>query len=1198
MDTPPIYNQTAINPEELTRYPFKTLNRILDDIRWTIPYKLQCTDLVNSSLLNRKPIEYSHELANIVSLNSQLSNYEMCILNNALEYAPSIEKIKLEDKNQTVTIIRGLIVNDKDVNHFRLSILENNLFESGAPVIDKHEYHIIPKKLLSQDDLDAILSSTDVPQYPINLIDDAYFKSQNSPNNHILRVSVFSSEFSAEDLLPLHDQTTIKERYLNEIEKRPDSNLSPETIPTSVHCFKTLIKVLRGPILLPQGQSIKTINVNNSSLNSQIDLQLLFNKLSFKVIENELIPPDVIANPYIRESYIRKIIEIIYVARIYGSQPNEFSSLYSFNDNLSLVYRTFNEFDKHMCQTFGRNHNSNELPFCTNLSICNFFQDELIIKCFENTVKSDPSNKMHYVDSLKNVINYRTNLSTSSGKLRAYYTNLSQKGEFIGFNDYENALKALGIETGGADYDQIDEEFIIAMYTTSYKNDPKNYAYFNNLLKTIGNVRNSSTISDFMKKEIIPLNMAVDELSIEELTEDEVVITAYEFKMDDILTSNGFNTNSSDVTLVNKALLSVAFHRKSYLLMNYIEVKLPNLIGVASNYSFTDSLEVLDCELTANDFEVITKFQNKLMNFKEAGDIRMLRQCLKTIAKERKSKILTSFLATGKIDSSLLPAENWPAGLDNIGNTCYLNSLLQYYFCIKPLRDMILSFNENEINQTKQKDRKIGGRKVEDTEIQRSNQFIYHLAGLFNDMIHTDKRCVQPSKELAYLSFLPLSQPVSFKSEKTSRPDQEIIDLSDDQDLIETTKSSPISVDSTSPSASGDVEIIDESLDKGDENMTTDSIEDISTPEKESSPIPEVSDGKPRILPISTDQMESTIEVGRQQDVTECIENVTFQIETALEPKFLEDDNEQYDMIKELFCGVTKQKITPLSGEGKERTSFERFFSLIINVSDHPKDIYDSLDNYFSEDIVKLEEGLVKKALTISLLPNVLQFHVQRVMFDREKLMAYKSIEPIPFSENIYLDRYLETDDNEILKKRSEVFQWKSEIKQLRTQKEDLLRVDDSTNLSIMDSLVATKKFLEAKVITHEVLSIKPETIVTIQEQIDDLKQKLETIDHELNTLNQKVSDQFTGYTKVGYSIFAIFIHRGEASYGHYWVYIRDPHKNVFRKYNDETVTEVPASEVFNFTEGNTATPYYIVYVKDSMKEDYIEPLKRIIDQN
>jgi ubiquitin carboxyl-terminal hydrolase 25/28 len=96
---------------------------------------------------------------------------------------------------------------------------------------------------------------------------------------------------------------------------------------------------------------------------------------------------------------------------------------------------------------------------------------------------------------------------------------------------------------------------------------------------------------------------------------------------------------------------------------------------------------------------------------------------LSILAKETNSPLLSSMVSgdAAKSDRNL---SEWPVGLQNIGNTCYLNSLLQFYYSIRPYRNMVLDFESfrMDLNDESCQKKQVGSRKVSKKEIERSQR--------------------------------------------------------------------------------------------------------------------------------------------------------------------------------------------------------------------------------------------------------------------------------------------------------------------------------------------------------------------------------------------------------------------------------------------------------------------------------------------
>lgn len=162
----------------------------------------------------------------------------------------------------------------------------------------------------------------------------------------------------------------------------------------------------------------------------------------------------------------------------------------------------------------------------------------------------------------------------------------------------------------------------------------------------------------------------------------------------------------------------IAEHRQSAALKQWLATGVLGEVDMDINQAY-NRLQIDD--RTTDDQFVLVAFN--LFYSEAPSQVDDLRSALRAIAKDRKSKVLLNFLESGMATSEY-PLAEWPVGLANIGNTCYLNSLLQFYFTMKPLRELVLHFEEYklDVEVASSMKRTVGSRKVSREEVQRAQR--------------------------------------------------------------------------------------------------------------------------------------------------------------------------------------------------------------------------------------------------------------------------------------------------------------------------------------------------------------------------------------------------------------------------------------------------------------------------------------------
>ncbi|KAL4938145.1 hypothetical protein BDV06DRAFT_61519 [Aspergillus oleicola] len=625
------------------------------------------------------------------------------------------------------------------------------------------------------------------------------------------------------------------------------------------------------------------------------------------------------------------------------------------------------------------------------------------------------------------------------------------------------------------------------------------------------------------------------------------------------------------------------------------------------------------------------------------GQAEKYNKALAILAKETNSPLLSSMVPgmAGKPDRDL---SKWPVGLQNIGNTCYLNSLLQFYFSIRPYRNMVLDF-ENfrmELDDESCQKKQVGSRKVSKKEIERSQKFLRELRVLFSDMISSPNEFVTPGQELARLTLIspsneaairrrstisagqfgglgelngmpvlgPLGPPHKFPENEvpgSAQTEPEKIKQASDEDseatLISDGAKNEVpatqSDDKENEPPQDDTVMVDaptESALKAESSGTQPAAAQEGPPNK---PPPVPPRPTPQVDPQR--QLMEEVEIGAQQDVTEVINNVLFQSQCAIRPLGIAPDGEQIDQVKDLFYGQAISYI--LSNKG-QRSKEERWCDIKIDVATGPRDIYSAIDGAFDIQKVNVEDSVAEQYATISKLPPILQIQVQRVQFDSVKKRSFKSTHHLDLKEMIYLDRYMDTRQPEILNRRKQCWEWKDTLRKLEARRAELLRQTESDGLSTAALLSNARDIVtdlsgmkDNPDTARDAIDVDPQLASELDRLAQASQSELEHLEQEIKNTQAMISSQFVDYKHLPYRLYAVFVHHGSVEFGHYYIYIFDFDRNVWRKYNDTYVTEVrDLDEIFKSTDRhNPPTPYFLVYVNDRIKDRLVSPVSREI---
>lgn len=352
-----------------------------------------------------------------------------------------------------------------------------------------------------------------------------------------------------------------------------------------------------------------------------------------------------------------------------------------------------------------------------------------------------------------------------------------------------------------------------------------------------------------------------------------------------------------------------------------------------------------------------------------------------------------------------------------------------------------------------------------------------------------------------------------------------------------------------------------------------------------------------------------------QQDVEEVMGSIINRLQAAIRPSSVDDKTGiQLERLMETFF-VTTVNYTKKFHEKKyqNEVSFDRSITA-FPAENGACTLYDALGRNFDQQI--LEESKLSRYTTIRTLPPILH-----VLIQRTQSTGSKNGNPVIIPETLYLDRFMDMDhDSPAFQRRVE--DWitakrsadiKADLDKLEANPSYLRSLEhysppEPVSLNQPASGDETPEEVETfdfdGPVEDDFLLISPskppqttqetETpvpkVTGVYETYCQVKQMMED---EVERCEEAIAVHNDELKNIPYRLHAVICHRGQLMSGHYWVWIHDFEDNVWRWYNDADVKENKDTEEVLRTLSTSGEPYFLCYVRDDDKDQYVNVPKR-----